>query len=352
MFTRALGEIIALGAVAGWTVSALAFETAAKRIGSVPVNTIRMVIAAFILILINAFRGLPPWPAGISRSAGVLLAFGGALGQSGGMIFAKLGMRGIDAMSATFIRTLGGIAGFLALVLLTGAAARIMAGLRNTPAMLRISIGALAGPVLGVSAVLASMNHSPAGFVSAIIAVIPVVIILPSIHRNDGSAVLNRVESLHSYGKTFGKSLKDFGKPMSRRLVDVELSPFHGRDASSGHSEFLTECFPAHPQAPAIVPEGLDGRIIGAHLPVPVRLSNSDVLFPVIEDPDIPIVFSQEIQQFGRNRLAGNFNTGHFHDCLHNIPQSSAYSRLKSSNMQPTGNSSDSETLSSWCPVN
>ena len=312
MFTRALGEIIALGAVAGWTVSALAFETAAKRIGSVPVNTIRMVMAALILILINALRGLPPWPAGITaadfmwliasgfvgffigdlllfrsyliigsrmamlimslsppvsalldrlvfgtlltpwdaagmiltmigvalalsgtlpgrptgkppsenpgpppekhpeekpgekpadgeprefpvcetrpvpagilRSAGVLLAFGGALGQSGGMILAKLGMRGIDAMSATFIRSLGGIAGFLALVLLTGAAARIRAGLRSTPAMLRISIGALAGPVLGVSAVLAAMNHSPAGVVSAIIAVIPVVIILPSIH--------------------------------------------------------------------------------------------------------------------------------------------------------------------------
>ena len=306
MFTRALGEIIALGAVAGWTVSALAFETAAKRIGSVPVNTIRMVMAALILILINALRGLPPWPAGITAAdfmwliasgfvgffigdlllfrsyliigsrmamlimslsppvsalldrlvfgtlltpwdaagmiltmigvvlalsgrtpgkppgrppsenpgppsekhpeekpgenpadgetrefpvretrpvpAGVLLAFGGALGQSGGMILAKLGMRGIDAMSATFIRTLGGIAGFLALVLLTGAAARIRAGLRNTPAMLRISIGALAGPVLGVSAVLAAMNHSPAGVVSAIIAVIPVVIILPSIH--------------------------------------------------------------------------------------------------------------------------------------------------------------------------
>ena len=294
MFTRALGEIIALGAVAGWTVSALAFETAAKRIGSVPVNIIRMVMAALILILINALRGLPPLPAGIAAAdfmwliasgfvgffigdlllfrsyliigsrmamlimslsppvsalldrlvfgtlltpwdaagmiltmagvalalsgtlpgrppgkppsenpgenpadgenrgfpvgetrsvfAGVLLAFGGALGQSGGMILAKLGMRGIDAMSATFIRTLGGIAGFLALVLLTGAAARIRAGLRSTPAMLRISIGALAGPVLGVSAVLAAMNHSPAGVVSAIIAVVPVVIILPSIH--------------------------------------------------------------------------------------------------------------------------------------------------------------------------
>ena len=283
MFTRSLGEIIALGAVAGWTVSAIAFEAAAKRIGSVPVNTIRMVIAALLLLLINAVRGLPPWPAaiagaefmwliasgflgffigdlllfrayliigsrmamlimslsppvsalldrlvfgarltpwdaagmlltmagvalalsgnhlarheariaptretrrvpaGITRSAGVLLAFGGALGQSGGMILAKLGMSGHDALSATFIRALGGIAGFLAMVLITGAAERVRAGLRDAPAMLRLSLGAVAGPVLGVSCVLAAMNHSPAGVVSAIIAIIPVVIILPSV---------------------------------------------------------------------------------------------------------------------------------------------------------------------------
>ena len=283
MFTRSLGEIIALGAVAGWTVSAIAFEAAAKRIGSVPVNTIRMVIAALLLMLINAVRGLPPWPAaitgaefmwliasgfvgffigdlllfrayliigsrmamlimslsppvsalldrlvfgvrltrwdaagmlltmagvalalsgkhparheahiafvhkarrtpaGITRSVGVLLAFGGALGQSGGMILAKLGMSGHDALSATFVRALGGIAGFVAMVLITGAAKRVRAGLRDAPAMLRLSLGAVAGPVLGVSCVLAAMNHSPAGVVSAIIAIIPVVIILPSV---------------------------------------------------------------------------------------------------------------------------------------------------------------------------
>ena len=282
MFTRSLGEIIALGAVAGWTVSAIAFEAAAKRIGSVPVNTIRMVIAALLLMLINAVRGLPPWPtaitgaefmwliasgfvgffigdlllfrayliigsrmamlimslsppvsalldrlvfgarltrwdaagmlltmagvalalsgnhparheariapvhkarrtpAGITRSAGVLLAFGGALGQSGGMILAKLGMSGHDALSATFVRALGGIAGFVAMVLITSAK-RVWAGLRDAPAMLRLSLGAVAGPVLGVSSILAAMNHSPAGVVSAIIAIIPVVIILPSV---------------------------------------------------------------------------------------------------------------------------------------------------------------------------
>lgn len=283
MFTRSLGEIIALGAVAGWTVSAIAFEAAAKRIGSVPVNTIRMVIAALLLMLINAVRGLPPWPtaitgaefmwliasgfvgffigdlllfrayliigsrmamlimslsppvsalldrlvfgvrltrwdaagmlltmagvalalsgnhparheariafvhkarrtpAGITRSVGVLLAFGGALGQSGGMILAKLGMSGHDALSATFVRALGGIAGFVAMVLITGAAKRVRAGLRDAPAMLRLSLGAVAGPVLGVGSILAAMNHSPAGVVSAIIAIIPVVIILPSV---------------------------------------------------------------------------------------------------------------------------------------------------------------------------
>ena len=80
MFTRSLGEIIALGAVAGWTVSAIAFEAAAKRIGSVPVNTIRMVIAALLLLLINAVRGLPPWPTAIAGAEFMWLIASGFVG--------------------------------------------------------------------------------------------------------------------------------------------------------------------------------------------------------------------------------------------------------------------------------
>jgi uncharacterized membrane protein len=109
------------------------------------------------------------------------LAFGGAAGQSGGMILGKLGMMGHDVLAATFVRTLGGMAGFIPMILLTGAAGRVLRGFRDGGAMTRMSVGALAGPVLGVSAILAAMRYSPAGVVSAITAIVPIVIILPSV---------------------------------------------------------------------------------------------------------------------------------------------------------------------------
>jgi len=280
MVSRSLGEFFALAAVFGWVVSALSFESAGRRIGSLPVNVIRLAMAALMLALINAVRGLSPWPPGIggrdvlwllasgfvgfflgdlflfrsyliigsrmamlimslsppvsalldrlvfgtrltgpdaagmaltmagvtlavsgrpragdgppdddasaapprpSRWIGYLLAFGGAAGQSGGMILGKLGMMGHDALGATFVRSLGGLAGFLPLVLLAGAAPRVARGLRDGRAMARMSAGALAGPVLGVSAILMAMRFTPAGVVSAITAIVPVVIILPSV---------------------------------------------------------------------------------------------------------------------------------------------------------------------------
>ena len=322
MFEASLGEMYALAAVAGWVMSALMFESAGRRIGSVPVNVIRLLMAVALLSAINLVRGMTPWPSGITaaeflwllasgfvgfflgdlllfrsyliigsrlamlvmslspplsalldrivfgvrltgwdytgialtmagvalavttphgdegtapttnalataapetdtpttdtpaesvesaalskpaaaRSAaaqsstaqsaaapetarwiGFLLAFGGAAGQSGGMILGKLGMASHDALAATFIRTLGGMAGFIPLVLITGALGRVLGGMRDGRAMGRMSIGAVAGPVLGVSAVLMAMRYSPAGVVSAITAIVPVVIILPSV---------------------------------------------------------------------------------------------------------------------------------------------------------------------------
>ena len=68
MLVNSLGEIIALGAVAGWTISALAFESAGRRIGSVPVNLIRLLMAALMLAVIGIVRGLTPWPTGIGLS--------------------------------------------------------------------------------------------------------------------------------------------------------------------------------------------------------------------------------------------------------------------------------------------
>ena len=109
------------------------------------------------------------------------MAFGGAAGQSGGMILGKLGMAAYDPLAATFIRTIGGMAGFIPFILITGATGRVLQGFKDSGALTRMSLGAIAGPVLGVSAILLAMRYSPAGVVSAITAVVPVVIILPSV---------------------------------------------------------------------------------------------------------------------------------------------------------------------------
>jgi drug/metabolite transporter (DMT)-like permease len=80
MLENSLGEIIALGAVAGWTISALAFESAGRRIGSVPVNLIRLLMAALMLAVIGVVRGFTPWPAGILLSDTLWLLASGFVG--------------------------------------------------------------------------------------------------------------------------------------------------------------------------------------------------------------------------------------------------------------------------------
>ena len=80
MFNNSIGELISLGAVLGWTISALVYESAGKRIGSVPVNIIRLIMAALILSLINILRGMTPWPEGIVKSDALWLFASGFVG--------------------------------------------------------------------------------------------------------------------------------------------------------------------------------------------------------------------------------------------------------------------------------
>ncbi len=61
-----IGEMAALGTAVLWTVTALAFEAAAKRIGSLSLNILRLVVALILFSIIGiAFRGeLLPLSAG------------------------------------------------------------------------------------------------------------------------------------------------------------------------------------------------------------------------------------------------------------------------------------------------
>lgn len=267
------GEISALLTALFWTVTAVAFESAGKRVGSLSVNLIRLVIGflflgvyAYIsrgyflpldagyfewkwlflsglvgfvigdLCLFSAYVRIgarvsmlimslaPPIAAligyiflnevmtvmqilamiviilgislvilkrdrGVERKIrftypvlGLLLAFVGAIGQALGLVLSKHGMNGYDAFSATQIRVIAGIAGFSVIFFFIGRWRNVFNALKNIPALKRITIGAIFGPFLGVSFSLIAVKYTTTGVASSLMAIVPVLIILPSVH--------------------------------------------------------------------------------------------------------------------------------------------------------------------------
>lgn len=265
------GEFAALMVAFFWTGSAMSFEEAGKRVGSLPVNLIRLIIA-FILItiliyirrgmilptdatrenwtwlILSGFAGLvfgdlflfksytvigsrfsmlimtlvPPITAffgwlildehlrliqllgmgvtftGIAMAifsresegerlslklspVGALYALGGAFGQSLGLVLSKKGLVDYDPFSATQIRLMTGIAGFLILVTILRRWGSIGSALKNSTGMKFLTMGAVFGPFLGVSFALVSVKYTAAGISATITSLVPVIIIIPSV---------------------------------------------------------------------------------------------------------------------------------------------------------------------------
>jgi drug/metabolite transporter (DMT)-like permease len=267
-----IGELAALGTACCWTMTALAFESASVRVGSLSVNFIRLAVAAILLTAFGlAVRGLPlPTDAGAgtwawmsasglvgftfgdlclfralvligarltmlltalvppltaligwlalgerlsgtglagmaltvggvayvvlergtsgaaagdprARRTGILLGIAAALGQAAGLILSKRGMNGYDAFAATQIRVLAGLLGFAAIFFAVRWWPRVLEALSNRPAMARTGLGAVFGPFLGVSLSLIAVSHTAAGVAATIMAIVPVLIIAPSV---------------------------------------------------------------------------------------------------------------------------------------------------------------------------
>ncbi len=265
------GELAALGTAFFWTITALAFEAAGKRVGSLSLNLIRLCIGfAFLTVFVALFRGaplpldatfhhwvwlsvsgvigftlgdfllfkgfiligsrismlimalVPPLTALIGwvvigerlssanvvgmalvvggiifvvveRSPnhglvkfsrplrGILAAFGGAVGQAVGLVLSKYGMDDYDAFAASQIRIIAGTAGFCVVISLMGLWRRVGSALRDKKAMRTMSLGSFFGPFLGVSFSLLAVKHTATGIASTIMAIVPVLIIAPSV---------------------------------------------------------------------------------------------------------------------------------------------------------------------------
>ncbi len=112
---------------------------------------------------------------------GVLYALGGAVGQSIGLIISKYGMQGYDAFSSTQIRIIFGLAGFIILIAIMGRYREVGLALQSKKGMSRIMLGSVFGPFLGVSFSLIAVKYASTGVASTLMAVVPIMIIAPSV---------------------------------------------------------------------------------------------------------------------------------------------------------------------------
>ncbi|NQT27538.1 DMT family transporter [candidate division KSB1 bacterium] len=270
MLASHLGEIAALCTAVFWTITAISFEQAAKRLGSLALNWIRLImgvvflsvftwiyrgqvfpvdatghmwlwlsvsgligftfgdlclfqafvmigsrIAMLIMALVPPLTALMSWaimgevlsltdlagmflviggialvvlerPADGKRIQlshpvlGLLLAFGGALGQAIGLVLSKYGMGTYNAFSATQIRGFAGIIGFTILFFPLKKWGRVRSALHHKSGLAFASLGAFFGPFLGVSFSLLAVQHTEAGVASTIMSIVPVLIIPPA----------------------------------------------------------------------------------------------------------------------------------------------------------------------------
>ena len=264
-----IGEISALGVAICWTLSALFFEKAGNRIGSLAVNVIRMSVAIILLgicsfitrgsffptdatpyqwfwLSISGFVGFflgdiclfhsysiigsrmaqlvmtlsPPMTAiigfaflserlsaqqvmGISITVGgifiamlgkergekfnfkvplkgFLLAFGGAVGQTVGLITSKKGIENYDAISATQIRAIVGAISFFLLVTFLRRWGSMRKAVSDKSGVKFALFGSVVGPVIGVALALFAIQHTETGVAATFMGLVPIFIIVPS----------------------------------------------------------------------------------------------------------------------------------------------------------------------------
>ncbi len=120
----------------------------------------------------------PDTPHGHTQR-GVLFGLLGGLGQAVGLVLSKQGMAGnFDPFRANAIRMLAAVIFTWLWTFLEGQAGPTLGALRQKPQAIRlIALGALVGPLLGVSASLLAVQHADIGVASTLMALSPVIVL-------------------------------------------------------------------------------------------------------------------------------------------------------------------------------
>jgi len=93
----------------------------------------------------------------------------------------KYGMAGYDVIPSVQIRVITGIVGFTLFFAFSNKWKNLSEALRNGKAMKRLLIGAFFGPFLGVSFSLLAVKYTSTGVASALMSIVPVLIIAPAV---------------------------------------------------------------------------------------------------------------------------------------------------------------------------
>lgn len=126
---------------------------------------------------LSGLSGLPGLPM-----KGVVFAFLSPLFQAAGLIFSKAGLESYNAVGGTQIRVIAGMLGFALHALVTKEMKPVFGVfLADRKAALATLAGGVFGPFLGVTLSLFAVQHTSAGTASTLIALYPVLIILPSV---------------------------------------------------------------------------------------------------------------------------------------------------------------------------
>lgn len=108
---------------------------------------------------------------------GIIYALLGAFGQAMGLIFSKLGMGSYNPLAATQIRIIAAFLVFTILITLRKKWSEIRAAFNDKKAIGHIAIGAILGPFIGVTFSLVALQYAPAGIVSSLTSISPILII-------------------------------------------------------------------------------------------------------------------------------------------------------------------------------
>jgi drug/metabolite transporter (DMT)-like permease len=159
----------------------IGFFLMSERLSAMDIMGMILTVAGVAIVILEKPNGNGKAEPNQIPIKGIFLGLGGAAGQAAGLALSKYGMQAYDAFSATQIRTIAGMVGFLVIYTMLGFWTKYAQTLKDKKAFGLVTLGAFFGPFLGVSFSLLAVKFTQSGIAASLMALVPVFIIPPAI---------------------------------------------------------------------------------------------------------------------------------------------------------------------------